>query len=78
MNGNFIKASMEIIIPPNVMNADILTLKAVFISFESVGGGGWGEHRFFNAVSAFKKKSNQICFIKKNGRMANVDTNTLS
>jgi hypothetical protein len=37
MNGNFIKESMEIITPPNVMNAEILTLKAVFISFESRG-----------------------------------------
>ena len=54
MNGNFIKESMEIIIPPNVMNAEILTLKAVFISFQSRGRGG--EHLFFNAVSAFKKK----------------------
>ena len=56
MNGNFIKASMEIIIPPNVMNADILTLKAVFISFESRG----------MQYVHLRKKSNQICFIKKN------------
>ena len=74
MNGNLIKGSMEIIIPPNVMNADILKLKAVFISFESRGGGT----SIFNAVSAFKKKVKPNLFHLIEWRIANVDTNTLT
>ena len=65
MNGNFIKESMEIIIPPSVMNAEILTLKAVFISFESRGVGV--NIYFLMQYVHLRIKSNQICFIKKNG-----------